>query len=64
MTGVYATDTNYNTKLNHIIEKYNMTQYDSPSFQQTYTGNLVYNSYRQQYTTQDTLAEDIAWAQR
>ena len=64
LTGVYATDTNYNTKLNHIIEKYNLTQYDSPSFQQTYTGNLVYNSYRQQYTTQDTLAEDIAWAQR
>src|SRR5699024_8742681 len=29
LTGTYATDPNYNTKLNGIIEKYNLTKYDS-----------------------------------
>ena len=28
LTGTYATDPNYNTKLNDIIKKYNLTQYD------------------------------------
>jgi flagellum-specific peptidoglycan hydrolase FlgJ len=28
LTGRYATDTNYNLKLNQIIESYNLTQYD------------------------------------
>ena len=61
---VYATDTSYNAKLNYIIEKYNLTQYDTPSYQQTYSGDFVYNIYRQQYTSQEILAEDIAWANR
>ena len=29
LTGTYATDPNYNKKLNTIIEKYNLTKYDS-----------------------------------
>ena len=63
LTGVYATDTSYYAKLNHIIETYNLTQYDSPS---VYGGNegAVYNPYRQQYTTQEILNLDIAWANR
>lgn len=30
LTGTYATDTTYNTKLNGLIETYNLTQYDFP----------------------------------
>jgi gametolysin len=64
LTGVYATDSSYNAKLNYIIEKYNLTQYDTPSYQQAYSGDLVYNIYRQQYTSQEILDEDVAWANR
>ena len=63
LTGVYATDTSYYAKLNHIIETYNFTQYDSPSVYGGYEGT-VYNPYRQQYTTQEILNLDIAWANR
>ena len=63
LTGVYATDTSYYAKLNHIIETYNLTQYDSPSVYGGYEG-AVYNPYRQQYTTQEILNLDIAWANR
>ncbi|WP_071879226.1 LysM peptidoglycan-binding domain-containing protein, partial [Enterococcus silesiacus] len=31
LTGRYATDPGYNTKLNNIITTYNLTQYDTPS---------------------------------
>ena len=31
LTGRYATDPSYNTKLNNIIEAYKLTQYDTPS---------------------------------
>ncbi|MDA9471685.1 muramidase family protein [Enterococcus sp. 5H] len=31
LTGRYATDPSYNTKLNNIITTYNLTQYDTPS---------------------------------
>ena len=30
LTGKYATDSSYNEKLNKIIEKYNLTKYDTP----------------------------------
>ena len=63
-THLYATDSSYNAKLNYIIEKYNLTQYDTPSYQQAYSGDLVYNIYRQQYTSQEILDEDVAWANR
>ncbi len=63
LTGVYATDTSYYAKLNHIIETYNLTQYDSPNVQGGITGS-VYNPYRQQFTSQEILNLDIAWANR
>ena len=63
LTGVYATDTSYYAKLNHIIETYNLTQYDSPNVQGGITGT-VYNPYRQQFTSQEILNLDIAWANR
>ena len=63
LTGVYATDTSYYAKLNNIIETYNLTQYDSPNVQGGITGT-VYNPYRQQFTSQEILNLDIAWANR
>ncbi|KXT81260.1 glucosaminidase domain-containing protein [Streptococcus panodentis] len=63
LTGVYATDSSYNSKLNYIIEKYDLTRFDSPSFQSG-ADYMVYNPYRQQYTTQDVLDIDTAWANR
>ena len=63
LTGVYATDTSYNTKLNYIIEKYDLTRFDSPLYESG-AGYIVYNPYRQQYTTQDILDVDTAWANR
>ena len=30
LTGVYATDTSYNVKLNNLTQQYNLTQYDVP----------------------------------
>ena len=61
LTGVYATDSHYYAKLNYLIEAYNLTQFDSPSYQ-TGASNMVYNPYRGQYTTQDVLETDQAWA--
>ena len=63
LTGVYATDTSYYAKLNNIIETYNLTQYDVPSVQGVYEGT-VYSPYRQQFTSQEILNLDIAWASR
>ena len=63
LTGVYATDTSYNAKLNYIIEKYDLTRFDSPLYESG-AGYIVYNPYRQQYTTQDVLDVDVAWANR
>ena len=63
LTGVYATDTSYNAKLNYIIEKYDLTRFDSPLYESG-AGYIVYNPYRQQYTTQDILDVDTAWANR
>ena len=50
LTGVYATDTSYNVKLNNLIQQYNLTQYDVPGTQTTSAtaSNTVYNPYRQQ----------------
>ena len=38
LTGVYATDTSYNVKLNNLIQQYNLTQYDVPNVQATKIG--------------------------
>ena len=66
LTGIYATDTSYNVKLNNLIQQYNLTQYDVPGTQTTSAtaSNKVYNPYRQQYTTQEVLNLDVAWANR
>ncbi|MDO4667274.1 MAG: glucosaminidase domain-containing protein [Streptococcus sp.] len=64
LTGVYATDTQYSAKLNAIIAKYNLTQYDVGFENPALPDGLVYNKYRQQYTSQDVLDLDVAWANR
>lgn len=62
LTGTYATDTAYGTKLNAIITQYNLTAYDSVPGQVA-TGDQVWNTYRGQYTSSQTLADDQSWAQ-
>lgn len=66
LTGIYATDTSYNVKLNNLIQQYNLTQYDVPGTQTTSAtaSNKAYNPYRQQYTTQEVLNLDVAWTNR
>lgn len=65
LTGLYATDTHYNTKLNSLIQQYNLTQYDVVAGQgNVEDSDLVYNEYRGSYTTQEILDTDIAWANR
>lgn len=62
LTGTYATDSAYNTKLNAIIKQYDLTRFDNDN---AANGEVVvYNIYRQQYTTQSVLDEDTAWANR
>lgn len=63
LTGVYATDSSYNAKLNYIIEKYDLTRFDSPNYEPG-VENMVYNPYRLQYTPQEVLDVDVAWASR
>lgn len=66
LTGTYATDTSYGSKLNYIINTYNLTQYDGGSYttpEQSVSGT-VWNPYRGSYTSQDILDEDTEWANR
>ena len=65
LTGTYATDTNYATKLNQIIATYGLTAYDTVDLGTgSYASGQVWNSYRGSYTDQATLDEDTAWANR
>lgn len=66
LTGTYATDTAYAEKLNDIIELHGLTQYDGYYTNENVSSvaNLIWNPYRAQYTTQETLNLDIAWANR
>lgn len=68
LTGLYATDTSYNLKLNNIIATYGLTAYDvaNSSAQETglATSGYVWNEYRRNYTDAETLAVDEAWAKR
>lgn len=68
LTGLYATDTSYNLKLNNIIATYGLTAYDvaNSSAQETglATSGYVWNEYRRNYTDAETLAADEAWAKR
>ena len=63
LTGTYATDSLYASKLNSIIAYYGLTAYDqAPVTQSTgSTSGLVWNSYRGSYTDAETLSIDEAW---
>lgn len=61
LTGTYATDTSYNSKLNRIIAKYNLTQYDQ-DLKISGDSSLVWNPYRGAYTTNDILNVDESYA--
>ncbi|KHD45385.1 glucosaminidase domain-containing protein [Streptococcus hongkongensis] len=79
LTGVYATDTSYNAKLNSIIQTYGLTAYDvaapvaadSSATNASSTGiggnqatiQSVWNAFRRQYTSAEILAEDQAWSE-
>ena len=68
LTGTYATDTSYGSKLNYFIERYNLTQFDggqtaTSSNSDQESGDKVWNPYRGTYTSQNTLDLDNAWAQ-
>lgn len=62
LTGTYATDSLYASKLNSIIAYYGLTAYDSPSETSEQSGQLVWNQYRQDYTDAQTLEIDQTWA--
>lgn len=68
LTGLYATDTSYNLKLNNIIETYGLTAYDVTNASEQGVSlagaGYVWNEYRHNYTDAETLAIDEAWAQR
>ncbi|MGT2935549.1 glucosaminidase domain-containing protein [Streptococcus castoreus] len=68
LTGLYATDTRYNVKLNSIIEAYGLTAYDVVNTNTqgggVATSTYVWNHYRKNYTDAETLAVDEAWARR
>ena len=64
LTGTYATDSLYASKLNSIIAYYGLTAYDqAPVTQATgSTSGLVCNIFRGSYTDAETLSIDEAWA--
>ena len=56
LTGVYATDPNYHTKLNRIIQQFNLTRYDQDdtSYEERYivqSGDYLYKIAKQYNTT-------------
>lgn len=70
LSGTYATDTTYASRLNYYIQAYNLTAYDNGGYadavapsDQVATG-LVWNQYRLSYSSQEVLNLDIAWANR
>ncbi|MGT2887431.1 glycoside hydrolase family 73 protein [Streptococcus didelphis] len=78
LTGLYATDTSYNVKLNNIIQTYGLTAYDVQNTAPQATApspvantaaetnatssNYVWNKHRRAYTDAATLAQDDAWS--
>lgn len=66
LTGTYATDSLYGSKLNSIIAYYGLTVYDSAPVvaEQPVVADdeKVWNSHRQAYTDAQTLEIDDAWA--
>ena len=63
LTGRYATDTAYASKLNNIIEVYGLTRFDSGVgvSQQESVSGLVWNPHRRSFTSQAILDQDNAW---
>ncbi|GGC78164.1 glucosaminidase domain-containing protein [Enterococcus wangshanyuanii] len=45
LTGVYATDTSYDQKLNAFIEEYNLTEYDKAQPSQTASGMIIADTH-------------------
>ncbi|MFS1664368.1 glucosaminidase domain-containing protein [Streptococcus sp. zg-JUN1979] len=65
LTGTYATDTSYASKLNSLIATYGLTAYDTIDLQASAADtSYVWNIYRGSYTDQATLDNDTAWASR
>lgn len=64
LTGTYATDSLYASKLNSIIAYYGLNIYDQAPVTQAIgsSSGLVWNSYRGSYTDAETLSIDEAWA--
>lgn len=63
LTGRYATDTAYASKLNNIIEVYGLTRFDGEVgvSQQENVRGLVWNPHRRSFTSQAILDQDNAW---
>lgn len=63
LTGRYATDTAYASKLNNIIDVYGLTRFDGGVgvSQQESVSGLVWNPHRRSFTSQAILDQDNAW---
>lgn len=66
LTGRYATDTNYASKLNNLIAAYNLTRFDgdsavSSTSSEVSTSGSVWNPHRRSFTSQAILDQDNAW---
>ena len=63
LTGRYATDTAYASKLNNIIDVYGLTRFDGGVgvSQQESVSGLVWNPHRRSFTSQVILNQDNAW---
>lgn len=66
LTGRYATDTNYATKLNNLIATYNLTRFDggsavSSTSSEVLASGSVWNPHRRSFTSPAILDQDNAW---
>ena len=66
LSGRYATDTNYATKLNNLIATYNLTRFDggsavSSTSSEVLASGSVWNPHRRSFTSQAILDQDNAW---
>lgn len=66
LTGRYATDTNYASKLNNLIVAYNLTRFDngsavSSTSSEGVLSGMVWNPHRRSFTSQTILDQDNAW---
>ena len=66
LTGRYATDTQYASKLNNLIAAYNLTRFDdnpavSSTSAEVLASGSVWNPHRRSFTSQAILDQDNAW---